>query len=259
MMSTIHLMLEHKLTPEDVDAITGAPMAHPKSASFRTGDLVGLDTFAHVAQNCWDSLTTDEEREVFKLPSFMATMIEKKILGDKTKGGFYKKAGKEVATFDPYTLEYRAKGGDEAIKATCKKLGKVEDPSERVRKLMADDGVAGTAEAPRLIGAVPPPVVGAAHLDTEAALKDPFITPQVWWQHCAASRDRNQDFFFFALAETPNNDSDCAHQYQCAFGIYTEPSLPCLSPNSPYVGLAFTCLLSCLVLHTSIRVCAQRR
>ncbi len=144
MMSTIHLMLEHKLTPEDVDAITGAPMAHPKSASFRTGDLVGLDTFAHVAQNCWDSLTTDEEREVFKLPSFMATMIEKKILGDKTKGGFYKKAGKEVATFDPYTLEYRAKGGDEAIKATCKKLGKVEDPSERVRKLMADEGVAGT-------------------------------------------------------------------------------------------------------------------
>jgi 3-hydroxyacyl-CoA dehydrogenase len=144
MMSTIHLMLEHKLTPEDVDAITGAPMAHPKSASFRTGDLVGLDTFAHVAQNCWDSLTTDEEREVFKLPSFMATMIERKILGDKTKGGFYKKAGKDVSTFDPYTLEYRAKGGDEAIKATCKKLGKIEDPAERVRKLMADEGVAGT-------------------------------------------------------------------------------------------------------------------
>jgi 3-hydroxyacyl-CoA dehydrogenase len=144
MMSTIHLMLEHKLTPEDVDAITGAPMAHPKSASFRTGDLVGLDTFAHVAQNCWDSLTSDEEREVFKLPSFMAAMIERKILGDKTKGGFYKKAGKEVSTFDPYTLEYRAKGGDEAIKATCKKLGKIEDPAERVRKLMADEGVAGT-------------------------------------------------------------------------------------------------------------------
>jgi len=144
MMSTIHLMLEHKLTPEDVDVITGAPMAHPKSASFRTGDLVGLDTFAYVAQNCWDSLTSDEEREVFKLPSFMAAMIERKILGDKTKGGFYKKAGKEVSTFDPYTLEYRAKGGDEAIKATCKKLGKIEDPAERVRKLMADEGVAGT-------------------------------------------------------------------------------------------------------------------
>jgi len=144
MMATIHLMLEHKLTPEDVDAITGTPMAHPKSASFRTGDLVGLDTFAHVAQNCWDSLTSDEEREVFKLPAFMGTMIERKILGDKTKGGFYKKAGKELSTFDPYTLEYRAKGGDEAIKATCKKIGKIEDPAERVKKLMADDGVAGT-------------------------------------------------------------------------------------------------------------------
>ncbi len=144
MMTTIHLMAEHKLSPEDVDAITGAPMAHPKSASFRTADLVGLDTFAHVAQNCWDSLTTDEEREVFKLPSFMSSMIEKKILGDKTKGGFYKKAGKDIATFDPYTLEYRAKGGDETIKAACKKVGKIEDPAERVRKLMADEGPAGS-------------------------------------------------------------------------------------------------------------------
>jgi len=144
MLSTMHLMIEHKLTPEDVDAITGTPMAHPKSASFRTGDLVGLDTFAHVAQNCWDSLVEDEEREVFKLPSFMGAMIERKILGDKTKGGFYKKAGKELSTFDPYTLEYRAKGGDEAIKATCKKIGKIEDPAARVKKLMADDGVAGT-------------------------------------------------------------------------------------------------------------------
>src|SRR5262249_16856968 len=64
MMTTIHLMLEDDLTPEDVDNIIGSPMGHPKSASFRTADLVGLDTFVHVAQNCFDSLPNDEERKV---------------------------------------------------------------------------------------------------------------------------------------------------------------------------------------------------
>jgi 3-hydroxyacyl-CoA dehydrogenase len=57
MMTTIHLMLEDGLDPEDVDAITGEPMAHPKSASFRTADVVGLDTFVHVADNCYATLT----------------------------------------------------------------------------------------------------------------------------------------------------------------------------------------------------------
>src|SRR5262249_53148555 len=71
MMTTIHQMLADKLTPEDIDAITGAPMAHPKSASFRTADLVGLDTFAHVADNCYTSLTTDEVRDVFKQPDYI--------------------------------------------------------------------------------------------------------------------------------------------------------------------------------------------
>ena len=59
MLSTIHAMLEAGLTPEDVDNITGAPMGHPKSASFRTADLVGLDTFGHVATNCHESLVPD--------------------------------------------------------------------------------------------------------------------------------------------------------------------------------------------------------
>ena len=117
MMAGIQQMLADGLTPEDVDAITGAPMGHPKSASFRTADLVGLDTFAHVADNCYDSLTSDEDREIFKLPAFIRTMVEKKILGDKTKGGFYKKgADKTIQTFDPKTLAYRSKGGDDAIK-----------------------------------------------------------------------------------------------------------------------------------------------
>ncbi|MBK7394966.1 MAG: 3-hydroxyacyl-CoA dehydrogenase/enoyl-CoA hydratase family protein [Myxococcales bacterium] len=147
MLSTIHLMLEEGLAPEDVDAITGSPMAHPKSASFRTADLVGLDTFAHVAQNCWDSLPNDEERAVFQVPAYIKGMIEKKYLGDKTRGGFYKKVkgGEDagVFTLDPKTLEYRPKGGDEGIKAATKKISKIEDPRARVKALVADQGKAG--------------------------------------------------------------------------------------------------------------------
>jgi 3-hydroxyacyl-CoA dehydrogenase len=144
MMSTIHQMLEDGLTPEDVDNITGAPMAHPKSASFRTADLVGLDTFVHVAENCFNSLTDDEDRKVFEVPAYIRSMVEKKYLGDKTKGGFFKRgADKQIQTLDPKTLEYRAKGGDEAIKAATKGLSKIEDPKERVKKLAADGGKAG--------------------------------------------------------------------------------------------------------------------
>ena len=144
MMATIHQMLADGLAPEDVDAITGLAMAHPKSASFRTADLVGLDTFTHVADNCYTSLTSDEDRDVFKVPDYIRAMVEKKILGDKTKGGFYKKskdAGLE--TFDPKTLAYRAKGGDAEIKAATKSIDKIEDPSARVKKLAADTGKAG--------------------------------------------------------------------------------------------------------------------
>jgi 3-hydroxyacyl-CoA dehydrogenase len=143
LMSAIHLMLEEGLTPEDVDAITGEPMAHPKSASFRTADLVGIDTFVHVAQNCFDSLKNDEDRAVFEIPKYIREMVEKKLLGDKTKGGFYKKAGDAIETFDPKTLAYRPRGGDKEVRSVTKELAKIEDPRERLRKLVADPGKAG--------------------------------------------------------------------------------------------------------------------
>jgi 3-hydroxyacyl-CoA dehydrogenase len=143
MMLGIHQMATDGLTPEDVDAITGTPMGHPKSASFRTADMVGLDTLAHVADNCYAALTADEEREVFKLPAFVRSMVEKKLLGNKTKGGFYKKQGKDIQTLDPTTLEYRPKGGSEDIKKLTKSLSKIEDVGERVKKLVADESVAG--------------------------------------------------------------------------------------------------------------------
>ncbi len=143
MMKVMHVMLEMGLSPEDVDAITGPPMGHPKSASFRTADMVGLDTFHHVASNCYAALTDDEERDVFKPPAFLDAMVEKKILGNKTKGGFYKKTKAGIETLDLETLEYRPKAGDQDLKKAMKGLGRIEDVSERVRKLVATEGKAG--------------------------------------------------------------------------------------------------------------------
>ena len=144
MMTIIHLMLERGLAPEDVDAISGLPMAHPKSATFRTADVVGLDTVGHVAENCYQTLTADEDRATFALPAYIKKMIADKRLGDKTKGGFYKKQGDQLLTLDPKTGEYRAKGGDEAIAKACKALARVEDPRARVRQLVATSGTVGS-------------------------------------------------------------------------------------------------------------------
>ncbi len=144
MMAAIHQMLADGLTPEDVDAIAGEPLARPKSAAFRTADVVGLDTFVHVADNCYAALEKDEERDVFKVPEYIRQMIARKLLGDKTRAGFYRKgASGAIETLDPKTGEYRAKGGTPAIGAAVKALKGVEDPGERMRKLMADAGPAG--------------------------------------------------------------------------------------------------------------------
>lgn len=143
LMCVIHLMLEHDLTPEDVDAITGLPMGHPKSATFRTGDVVGLDTLIHVVDNCYESLTDDEDRDVFKAPEYIRNMVEKKQLGSKTKAGFYRKGKAGIETLDPKTGEYRAKAGDKAIKGRCKSLAEEEDVRKRVAKLIASDGIVG--------------------------------------------------------------------------------------------------------------------
>jgi 3-hydroxyacyl-CoA dehydrogenase len=137
MMTTIHWMLEQGLAPEDIDAITGEPMGHPKSASFRTADLVGIDTLVHVADNCFNALTKDEERKVFEVPAYIRAMVERKLLGDKTRGGFYRK-GKDgsIETLDPKTLEYRPRGGDKEVRGACKEIAAIEDPRERLRKLV---------------------------------------------------------------------------------------------------------------------------
>ncbi len=111
MLYLMKIMAEDGYSIEEVDAITGPPMGRPKSAAFGTTDLVGLDTFAHVAKNLYENATKDEMREIFKIPDFVQKMIEKNWLGNKTGQGFYKRikseAGKEKLALDYKTLEYR--------------------------------------------------------------------------------------------------------------------------------------------------------
>ena len=143
LMSVIHEMVKRDLAPEDVDAITGIPMGHPKSATFRTGDLVGIDTLAHVVNNCYEVLTEDEDRDVFKIPDYILKMIENKQLGNKTKGGFYKKSKAGIETLDPKTGEYRARGGNQDIRKATKDLGKEGDLATRLKDLIKKEGVLG--------------------------------------------------------------------------------------------------------------------
>lgn len=137
LMVAIHAMLEEGLTPEDVDAITGEPLGHPKSASFRTADLVGIDTFVHVADHCFASLKADEDRSAFEVPPFIREMVKRNLLGDKTKGGFYRRTKDgAIETLDPITLQYRPRGGSKDIRAIGKQLAEIEDPKRRVRDLL---------------------------------------------------------------------------------------------------------------------------
>ena len=105
-MVTIKTMLNDGYSVEEVDKMTGQAVGRPKSATFRTFDLVGLDVFGHVVRNLYEALPDDEERDIFKAPVFLSDMIQSGMLGNKTKGGFYKKQKGEGGKPDIWTLDY---------------------------------------------------------------------------------------------------------------------------------------------------------
>ena len=112
MVATIHEMLRMGFRPTEVDQMTGKAIGHASSATFRTSDLVGLDVLAHVNNNLYPVIPNDEDRDAFILPEVINRMLEKKHLGDKTKGGFYKKSRDEegkriILELDLETFEYR--------------------------------------------------------------------------------------------------------------------------------------------------------
>ncbi len=138
MMYVIHKMVERDYTIEEVDAITGPASGRPKSATFRTGDIVGLDTLIHVAENLYEAAPDDELRDFFKVPGFIMEMQKKNWLGEKTRSGFYKriknaKGESEILTFDYRDVNYRAK--KKASFASIELGRNFDDVSERVRNL----------------------------------------------------------------------------------------------------------------------------
>ena len=106
MMVTIKIAQEMGFTIEEVDKLTGTLVGRAKSATFRTADVVGLDTLAHVATGSYERGEGDEERDIFKLPNILKTLIDDGRLGAKTKAGFYKKEGKAILTVDLENGEY---------------------------------------------------------------------------------------------------------------------------------------------------------
>ncbi len=113
MLKTIRLAEKFGFTVEEVDMVTGEAMGAAKSATFRTADVVGLDTLAHVAATAAQAARDEDEKATFQVPEWLGRMIERKMLGDKTGGGFYKKVKGEgdskILAIDIPSLEYRPK------------------------------------------------------------------------------------------------------------------------------------------------------
>ena len=145
-MSLFHLVEEMGLTVEEVDKLTGPVLGRPKSATFRTCDVVGLDTLVHVANGLRENCLHDEENKKFELPKYVSQMVTNNWLGSKSKQGFYKKAtnaeGKsEILTLDLSTLEYRSAlkakfGSLEAVKS-------IDDLKKRTKALFSAQDKAG--------------------------------------------------------------------------------------------------------------------
>ena len=139
--SLFHLVKEMDLTIEEVDKLTGPVIGRPKSATFRTVDVVGLDTLVHVANGLYEGVPEDEAHDLFKLPDFITKMLENKWLGSKTGQGFYKKEGKEILSLDLNTLEYRA--AKKASFATLELTKTIDKPIDRFKVLIKGKDKAG--------------------------------------------------------------------------------------------------------------------
>ena len=105
LLVTLREMLEKGYSVGEVDSVTGPVIGRPKSATFRTLDVVGLDTFGHVAKNVYDQ-TSGDEQKVFEVPSLITRMLDKGWLGAKSGQGFFQKKGKEILELNPETMEY---------------------------------------------------------------------------------------------------------------------------------------------------------
>jgi len=141
-LKAIQLMREAGFTIEEVDALTGPLIGRPKTATFRTMDMVGIDIFAHVADNIYLNAPNDPQRDLFRIPDFMRLMVDRKLLGAKAGGGFYKKAGDQILTLDLDTMEYRPQR--KASFPSVEMVANIESLTERLNTLFRNKDRAST-------------------------------------------------------------------------------------------------------------------
>ncbi len=136
MLATMHHTRQFGLGFDVVDALTGPAIGRPKSATYRTADVVGLDTMAHVIKTMADTLPDDPWHRHFKAPDWLAALIAKGALGQKTGAGFYRKAGKDIVVLDVATQDYRASAQKASDTVTA--ILAIKDPAEKFARLRAD-------------------------------------------------------------------------------------------------------------------------
>jgi 3-hydroxyacyl-CoA dehydrogenase len=138
-LNTIRLMMEGGYTIEEIDALTGPVIGRPKSASFRTADLVGIDVALYVADNLYPAVPDDEKRDVLVPPDFLREMVKRGWIGNKAGQGFYKKQKGEGGKTEYWVLDYKSMEYRPSAKPNFPSLAAakaVEDTAERVRSLV---------------------------------------------------------------------------------------------------------------------------
>jgi 3-hydroxyacyl-CoA dehydrogenase len=145
MMSIFNIMEKLGLSIDEVDALTGPIIGRPKSATFRTADVVGIDTLVKVAKGVADNCPNDEAKAIFTIPSWLDTVVTNNWLGDKTGQGFFKKtksaAGKEIVTLNLKTMEYEARTKPKFASLDAAKP--IEDLKQRIKMLSSGADKAG--------------------------------------------------------------------------------------------------------------------
>ena len=141
MMQAMRAFADGRYSIEEIDALTGPIAGRPKSATFRTADVVGLDVMLDVAQNLYEAVPDDESRDAFLVPDVLRALVDTKRLGQKTGAGFYKKEGKEIRSIDPVSMEYSP---PQAVSLDgLAEIEKMSGLEERLEALYADPGRSG--------------------------------------------------------------------------------------------------------------------
>jgi 3-hydroxyacyl-CoA dehydrogenase len=136
-LSTLHHTAAFGLGFDEVDALTGPLIGRPKSATYRTSDVVGLDTMSHVIKTMADTLPNDPWKAFFKAPEWLLALIAKGALGQKTGAGIFQKRGKDIVVLDLKAQDYRPATGEAAAEVV--EILKIKNPAEKFAKLRASD------------------------------------------------------------------------------------------------------------------------